>query len=100
MAQPYPHSNDHPALRQDEARARNARIGAAARRHRFGDDARVPFVCECDDRHCDALIRLTLREYEVARSSADYLVAPGHQVGQASIVRAKDDCWLYAGERG
>jgi hypothetical protein len=100
MARPHPGSNGYPALRHDEARARNARIGDAARRHHFGDDAHVPFICECDDRHCDALIRLTLPEYDVARSTADYLVAPGHQVERAYIVRAKDDCWLYAGEHG
>ncbi len=86
-------------MRHLHVRARNTRIGEAARRHHFGRDAPVPFICECDDERCDALIRLTVEEYETARSTADYLVAPGHQVDHAQIVRVKDGCWLYAGRR-
>ena len=91
--------DDYSATRHDDARARNLRIGDAARRHHFSNDAHVPFICECDDDRCDALLRLTLDEYDVARAAANYLVTPGHQVDHAQIVRVTDGCWLYAGER-
>ncbi len=99
MPAPLPSPDSHGTTRHLEARARNARIGQAARRHHFGPDAHVPFICECDDGRCDALVRLTLEEYELARSAADFLVAPGHQVDHAQIVRVKEGCWLYAGRR-
>ena len=98
MTGPCPSPDGHPARRAGAARARNARIADAARRHHFGRDANVPFICECEDERCDALIRLTLDEYDAARAAADYLVAPSHQVDHAHIVRVTDGCWLYAGD--
>lgn len=100
MAGLPPNSKDYAATRHDGARARNVQIGDAARRHHFDHAAHVPFICECDDERCDALLRLTLDEYDIARAAADYLVTPGHQVDHAHIVRVTDGCWLYAGERG
>ena len=39
----------------------------------------VPFVCECGALGCNAIVRLTLREYESVRGgSRCFLVAPGH----------------------
>ena len=61
-----------------EMRARNERIAAAARRHHFDQVAPVPFLCECNDDECEALVRITLAEYESSRLSADFLVVPGH----------------------
>ncbi len=100
MPGPAPSPEDASSKRHDEARDRNARIAEAARRHHFDLDAHVPFICECDDSRCEALVRLTSAEYEAARSAADYLVAPGHQVDDARIVRVRDGCWLYAAELG
>jgi hypothetical protein len=52
-------------------------------------------MCECSDDRCTELVRLTLAQYDDARSGGDYLVAPGHQVGEAHVVRVRDGCWLY-----
>jgi hypothetical protein len=83
--------------RADESRARNERIAAAARRHHFDHEAPVPFLCECSDDRCEELVRMTLARYGTIREAADYLVAPGHQVNDAEIVRVTDACWLYRG---
>lgn len=78
-----------------ETRARNERIAGSARRHHFEHAAPVPFLCECSDPTCEALLRITLEEYSSTRAAADFLVAPGHQVDHARIVRVKDAVWLY-----
>lgn len=37
------------------------------------------FVCECGDRECEQLVRLTFEEYEaVRRDSRHFAVVPGH----------------------
>ena len=42
-------------------------------------DGLVPFVCECGEIGCNAVIELTLREYEEVRAgSRCFLVSPGH----------------------
>jgi hypothetical protein len=52
----------------------------------------VPFVCECGEMGCNAVVRLTLREYERVRAgSRSFLVAPGHG--------AEFDQPIYEGER-
>ena len=43
-------------------------------------DGLVPFVCECGVIGCNAVVRVTLREYEGVRAgSRCFLVAPGHK---------------------
>ena len=42
-------------------------------------DGLVPFLCECGEVGCNAVVELTLREYERVRAdSRSFLVAPGH----------------------
>ena len=42
-------------------------------------EGRVPFVCECGVIGCNAIVELTLREYEGVRAGARcFVVAPGH----------------------
>jgi hypothetical protein len=84
-----------PLSRPEATRLRNARIATAARLHRFDPQVAVPFICECSDERCDALVRLRLFEYTGLRQSYDYLVAPGHQVMEATVVRVRDGVWLY-----
>ena len=39
----------------------------------------VPFLCECGEVGCNAIVELTLREYERVRAdSRSFLVLPGH----------------------
>ena len=85
-------------MRPAETRERNERIAAAAARHHFGRDVPVPFLCECSDVRCQEFLRMTLQVYRGARSGGDYLVAPGHRVEAATIVRIKELCWLYRNE--
>jgi hypothetical protein len=41
---------------------------------------RIPFLCECADERCHALVRLSLDEYERVRSESTLFVnATGHQ---------------------
>ena len=90
-----PSAEGFPFPRPEATRLRNARIAHAAREHRFDPAFAVPFICECSEARCDALIRLTVAEFAQLRKSCDYLVAPGHQVEDATIVRVKDGVWLY-----
>jgi hypothetical protein len=40
---------------------------------------RTPYLCECDDPGCTAIIRLMIPEYEAVRSSPrQFVVAPEH----------------------
>jgi hypothetical protein len=87
-----------PLARPEATRLRNARIAHAARVHRFDAGVAVPFICECSEDRCEALMRLTLGEFMRLRASCDYLVSPGHQVSDATIVRVKDGVWLYRDE--
>jgi hypothetical protein len=52
-------------------------------------------MCECGDERCTELLRMTLLRYEEGRAGGDFLVAPGHQVDGATIVRVRDGVWLY-----
>lgn len=67
-------------------REMNEQIVDAAQR--FGASAeRLPFLCECAEETCTAIVRLTLEEYEAVRSvSTHFLNAPGHDVEDGSAV--------------
>jgi hypothetical protein len=40
---------------------------------------RVPYLCECDDVHCNEPIRLNAAEYERVRADGEtFLIVPGH----------------------
>jgi hypothetical protein len=42
----------------------------------------IPFLCECADRGCTHVIRLSLEEYEEVRAHPRrFAVAPGHELG-------------------
>jgi hypothetical protein len=98
MAGPAPRADDGGLARPDETRLRNEHIAAAARLNRFDRQIAVPFICECSEHRCEELIRLTLGQFDAARVESDYLVAPGHQVESAQIVRVRDGLWLYRAE--
>ena len=65
-------------LNQARFREANDRIQAAA--DRAGAVDPVPFVCECPDRSCVELVRLTPDAYEdIRRDPTWFFNAPGHQ---------------------
>jgi hypothetical protein len=50
----------------------------------------VPFVCECGGLGCNAVVEMTLREYESVRAgSRCFLVSPGHGAHFDSPVRTE-----------
>jgi hypothetical protein len=54
----------------------NERLSDRARSLKVPD---VPFLCECEDTSCTAVVMLTLAEYEDVRAHpARFLVRPGH----------------------
>jgi hypothetical protein len=55
------------------------------------EHGRSPFLCECEDETCSEVVRLTLTEYEHVREHPRrFLVAPGHDTGEAEIVETHD----------
>jgi hypothetical protein len=66
------------ARNQSRFRAANERIESVA------EDAEVelvPFICECPQRDCTELTRLTLSEYEEVRADPRrFFVVPGHEI--------------------
>lgn len=66
---------EHVAL--NEITFREVNEGIESGRHER--DGLVPFVCECGEIGCNAIVELTLGEYEAVRGGARcFVVAPGH----------------------
>ena len=66
------------AINQSRFREANERIELAA--DRMGLMGPIPFICECADRSCVEIVRITLEDYEEIRHDARlFLCAPGHQ---------------------
>jgi hypothetical protein len=60
-------------------REANERIRVVAEATELGDDALLPFLCECADLQCTTILQLTGREYEEARANPRWFVkAHGH----------------------
>jgi hypothetical protein len=57
-------------------RAANERIFDSAREYKVTDA--IPFLCECADPACTAIIRLDAEEYERIRNSGRFFNASGH----------------------
>jgi hypothetical protein len=52
---------------------------------------RAPYLCECEDERCTTVILLTPEEYEEVRSeSRRFIVATGHDDGDARVVDSHD----------
>ncbi len=80
--------------RPDRARESNDYIAEQAVRHRFV--SRVPMQCECGDLACDAIVLLSLNDYEGVRGDPTlYLTAPGHSLPGSSPERVGADYWLH-----
>ena len=71
--------SERAAKNQAVFRDANERIEAAAEALTTLDSA--PFICECPEQDCTALVQLPLTEYELIRQHGErFLVAPGHEV--------------------
>ena len=50
-------------------------------------DEFVPFLCECGDRTCTQVIRLSLDEYEAVRDDPNaFAIVPGHNDRETEVV--------------
>jgi hypothetical protein len=54
-------------------------------------EERTPYLCECDDDRCTAIIRLTIPEYEaVRRNPRQFGVVPDHDCSPDRIVEEQE----------
>ena len=68
------------ALNQHAFREANERVEQAAAEI-APHLALIPFLCECPNRECTEVVRLTRGEYEdVRQNGKTFFVAPGHEV--------------------
>jgi hypothetical protein len=50
-------------------------------------EERTPYLCECDDDRCTAIVRLTIPEYEAVRSKpTQFVVSPDHDSSPDRVV--------------
>ena len=78
---------------------RQANEGIAKSADEIGGDFRtIPFICECPDRRCTFLARLTLLDYDHVRSNGRwFLVIPGHEI---CVVDGEDVAEVYKRNAG
>jgi len=63
----------------DAFRRSNNEIAAVAAEQGLDDGRAVPFICECADPGCAAVVSLVLSEYRNIRADPQrYVHAPGH----------------------
>lgn len=88
---------DRVALNQSVFREANEGIEKSA--EEIGVDARtIPFICECPDRHCTTLTRLSILDYDRVRSNGRwFLVVPGHET---CLVDGEDVAEVYERNAG
>lgn len=64
----------------------------------------VPFLCECGDRSCTRIVRLTLAEFDRVRGGhRRFVLLPGHEADQPVRVVSRSDRFVVveaAGDAG
>jgi hypothetical protein len=56
-------------------------------------EGRMPFICECQDPQCQAIVQLTQADYERVRAYARrFVVAPGHEPAVRFVEQHHDYC--------
>lgn len=93
-------SEEQAALNESVFREANERI-AERRAELTAVDGPTPFLCECEDESCTALVRLTLGEYEQVRSEAtQFVIVPGHPTGGKVVDRPSGNGWVCVRKHG
>jgi hypothetical protein len=78
------------AMNDAAFRDANEQIRAAADAHEVFEA--IPFICECADRECSAIVRLPASEYDTIRSvPTHFLNVRGHAVAGGSAVRVVEE---------
>jgi hypothetical protein len=76
----------------NQATFRDANERIVERAGEYGIEDGVPFICECDDVRCTAVVRLGLAHYaDVRANPARFLVAPGHEPADVGRVVERRD---------
>jgi hypothetical protein len=76
-------------------RAANETIAGTAAAVRFTGD-KIPFLCECPDEGCSALIPLNRDEFDAARSRPHaFFARHGHEPDEADVVDSAEGFLLY-----
>jgi hypothetical protein len=86
---------------RNELRFRDANAKIARRRDGLdAGDRLTPFICECEDEQCTAIVRLSGDEYTRVRSDpAWFVVVPGHPtVGEPTGIAG--DGWVCVTKQG
>jgi hypothetical protein len=94
-------SRDVETAIRNERMFREANEQIAARRDDLElDDAVTPFLCECEDEACTAIVRLAADEYRRVREREHtYVVVPGHPtIGEPTGLAG--DGWLCVTKEG
>ncbi len=79
------HRSEQRAAR-NEITFREANAKIDAKRQELGIEDRTPYLCECEDESCTRLIRLTVDEYDRARTTRRrFVVIPGHEHRDAVV---------------
>jgi hypothetical protein len=78
----------------NEALIRDANESVRAVQEDLGmPEGRMPFICECEDAECRAIIRMTQAAYEEMRSNPRrFVIAPGHPSLGEAVDRQSDYC--------
>jgi hypothetical protein len=85
------------AMNQSAFRTANERLRRAADSHRFREEDRAPFVCECADENCREVVMLSLQDYEHVRAHPTwFLLVAGHEDSDAALERIVDAEHGYA----
>ena len=72
-------SVEQAAINEAAFRRANESLEEKAGEFGFGEE-RTPYLCECQDERCTAVIRLTREEYEAVRAHPKrFVMMPGHQ---------------------
>lgn len=75
------------ARNQSVFRAANERI-EESRRRLSPDGRESPFICECSDERCTAVVLVSPEDYATVRSGETrFLVASGHEGGERIVER-------------
>jgi hypothetical protein len=81
-------------IARNDATFRTANEGIADAAEEHGVDGAIPFICECAERTCTKIVRLTPDDYGEVRSDPRwFLNAPGHEVaarGWGEVVAERD----------
>ena len=80
-------SVEQAAINEAAFRRANESLEEKAGEFGFGEE-RTPYLCECQDERCTAVIRLTREEYEAVRAHPKrFVMVPGHQEADERVVQ-------------